>query len=84
MTAHLEPVVIQKINRALVQITAENLAAFVPADFSRGGNLVEVDGFAVVVVNIGNHIALHEKVWLLRFCGRFVWHHRMAAQKTAP
>lgn len=61
---------VQKIDRTLVQITAENLTALVAADFSGGRNFVEIDGLAVVAVNIRHHITLYEKIRLLRFCGR--------------
>ena len=84
MAAHLQAVMVQKIDRTLVQITTENLTALVAADFSGGRNFVEIDGLAVVALNIRHHITLYEKIRLLRFCGRLIWHHRMAAQKTAP
>ena len=61
MTAHFQTVMIQKINRALAKIAAENLTAFIAADFSGGGDLFQIDGFTVVAVNIGNHIALDQK-----------------------
>ena len=35
------------------------------ADFSGGGDLFQIDGFTVVAVNIGNHIALDQKIWIL-------------------
>ena len=51
---------VQKIDRTLVQITAENLTALVAADFSGGRNFLEIDGLAVVAVNIRHHITLYE------------------------
>ena len=30
-----------------------------------GGDLFQIDGFTVVAVNIGNHIALDQKIWIL-------------------
>ena len=55
---------VQKIDRTLVQITTENLTALVAADFSGGGDLFQIDGFTVVAVNIGNHIALDQNCLL--------------------
>ena len=63
MTAYFQTVMIQKINWALAKIAAENLTAFIAADFSGGGDLFQIDGFTVVAV--GNHIALDQKIWIL-------------------
>lgn len=65
MTAYFQTVMIQKINWALAKIAAENLTAFIAADFSGGGDLIQTDGFTVMAVNIGNHIALDQKIWIL-------------------
>ena len=65
MAAHLQAVMVQKIDRTLVQITAENLTALGAADFSGGGDRFQIDGFTGVAVNIGNHIALDQKIWIL-------------------
>ena len=67
MAAHLQAVMVQKIDRTLVQITTENLTALVAADFSGGRNFVEIDELAVVAANLRHHITLDEKIWLLRF-----------------
>mgnify|MGYP002687271136 CR=1 FL=1 len=40
MTAYFQTVMIQKINWALAKIAAENLTAFIAADFSGGGDLL--------------------------------------------
>ena len=44
MTAHFQTVMIQKINRALAKIAAENLTAFIAADFSGGGAVFHDNG----------------------------------------